>query len=550
MKPRIEDLTLREKIGQTCTIREYTYKDTGDYKKYFAENPIGSTWRCGASRQTYAPVEADLGGDIENGYLDDLHKDLVSTINNIIKIPTIPVMDANNGIPKNKFPGHASRPFATSLGTTRDPELAFEYGKLLGEDLRLAGIRGLWSPVADNSEHFVDLRQLSSDHENNSKLLTAFIKGLQSSGVAAGAKHFPGSDPYEYRDTHFCTASYVQSYEYWCNTQRKEFEACIAAGVDSIMVAHDTFRAVDDTIVDGRLLPCTLSHKVITGLIKEDMGFKGVVITDDVVMKAMSAIYGVEESYIHALNAGIDMILGPSLEYIDIIEEAVKSGRIAESRIDDACQRVLDMKDRYGLFETPNYPHPSEEEREAVRVKIHALCEKIAAKGMTLTANHVNMVPMNSNNIKKVKIVYMGYSDECYENLQYAVDEFARYGASCDLQRGFTDEDNKTLKDYDLIIYATFIGLFEPEGGPFFFGKDCWTLQKIMTVEIDKSIGVSFGNPDIYFNYFTAAKTFVNCYSYNEETVRGFVKGLYGDIKFTDYAPFPLNPINRTNEVY
>ncbi|MBQ9769091.1 MAG: hypothetical protein IJW27_02695 [Clostridia bacterium] len=71
-----------------------------------------------------------------------------------------------------------------------------------------------------------------------------------------------------------------------------------------------------------------------------------------------------------------------------------------------------------------------------------------------------------------------------------------------------------------------------------------------MTKEIDKSVGVSFGSPNIYFNYFTAAKTFVNCYSFNEETVRGFVKGLYGDLNFTDYYPFPLNPITRTNEVY
>lgn len=551
MKPRLEDLTLREKIGQTCIIREFSYKDTGDYKKYFTENPVGCTWSCGEKREDFAKIQADLGGNIEEGYIDDLHKDFVNVVNRLVKVPTIPVMDANNGIPQSKVPGHAGLPFATGLGATRDPELAFEYGRLLGLDLRLAGIRWLWSPVADNSEHFKDLRELSSDHENNATLLAAFIKGVQSAGVATGAKHFPGSDPYEYRDTHFCTASYSQSFEYWEKTQAIEFKACIEAGADSIMVGHDTFRAVDDTLVDGRLLPCTLSEKVITGLIKGKMGFKGVVITDDAAMKAFTAVYGSKKSYIAALNAGIDMILGPTdLDYIDIVEEAVKNGEISERRIDDACQRVLDMKDKYGIFEAGPYTHPTEEEREEIRVKIHALSEKIAAKGLTMTVNSAGMVPLNRNNIKKVKMVYMGYSDNCYENLQYAVDEFARYGAKCELQRNFSDEDNKTLKDYDLIIYATYIGLFAPEGGPFFFGKDCWSLQKIMTVEIDKSIGVSFGNPDIYFNYFTAAKTFVNCYGYNEESVRGFVKGLYGDITFTDYAPFPLNPITRTNDVY
>jgi hypothetical protein len=67
---------------------------------------------------------------------------------------------------------------------------------------------------------------------------------------------------------------------------------------------------------------------------------------------------------------------------------------------------------------------------------------------------------------------------------------------------------------------------------------------------VEKSIGVSFGDPDIYFNYFTAAPTFINAYSENKETMESFVKGLYGEIKFTDYCPFPLNPINGTNDVY
>lgn len=551
MKPGLEDLTLREKIGQTCIMSEYKYKYTDDYKKYFTENPIGSTWSCGETREDYIKLATDMGKSVEEGYIDDLHKDFVNMVNSLIKVPAIPVMDANNGIPAKKMPGHAGLPFATGLGATGDPELAFEYGKLLGEDLRLAGIRWLWSPVADNSEHFKDLRELSADHENNAKLLAALVKGIQSAGVATAAKHFPGSDPIEYRDTHFCTASYAQSFEYWEKTQALEFKACIDAGVDSIMVGHDTFDAVDDTMVEGRLIPCTLSKKVITDLLKGKMGFKGVVLTDDVAMKAFSAIYGSRKSYVVALNAGIDMILSPTdLDYIDIIEEAVKNGEIAESRIDDACQRVLDMKDKYGIFDSQPYTYPTEEEREAVRAKIHALSEKIAAKGMTLVTNTQQLVPINRDSVKRVKLVYIGYSDVCYENLRFAVEEFARYGAECDLQRGFSAEDNKTLKDYDIIIYATFIGLFEPEGGPYFFGKECWMLQKIMTVEIDKSIGVSFGNPDIYFNYFTAAKTFVNCYSYNEETIRGFVKGLYGDISFTDYAPFPLNPITRTNNVY
>ncbi len=550
MKPKLSELTLREKIGQTYIMREFTYKYTGDYKEYFKNNPIGCTWTCGETRQDFTLIANDMGKSVEDGYIDDLQKDFNNTVNSLIKVPVIPVMDAAQGIGA-KMPGHAGLPTAAGLGATRDPELAFEYGRLLGEDLKLAGIRWIWSPVADNAEHYTDLRHLSSDHENNARLLTALIEGFHAAGVATGAKHFPGADPYEYRDSHFCTSSYNQSYEYWCETQRKEFEACIAAGADSIMVGHKTFRAVDDTEYDGRLLPCTLSKKVLTDLLRNEMGFKGVILTDDVEMKGFSATFGIRKSYVMALNAGIDMILGPAdLDYIDIVEEAVKNGEISESRIDDACQRVLDLKEKYGIFDIETYSYPSEEEREVVRARIHALCEKIADKGLSMTCNSVGLMPLNKDSIKKVKLVYMGYSDEVYKNLEYAVDEFKLHGAKCTLQDDFTDADNETLDDFDLIVYATYIGFFAPEGGQFFFGKDCWKLQKIMTKCIDKSVGVSFGNTDIYFNYFTAAKTFVNCYSFNEETIRGFVKGLYGDIQFTDYHPFPLNPITRTNNVY
>ena len=167
------------------------------------------------------------------------------------------------------------------------------------------------------------------------------------------------------------------------------------------------------------------------------------------------------------------------------------------------------------------------------------------------TANRTGFLPVKAETIQKVKLVYIGYSDACYKNLQrYAVEEFARHGASCDIQRGFAKEDNETLDQYDLIVYATFIGQHQPAGGKAFYGEECKMMRLIMTVATEKSVGVSFGDPEIFFNYFTAANSFVNCYSINKETMEGFVKGLYGELEFTDSNPFPLNPIKRTNDVY
>lgn len=549
-KPKLSELTLREKIGQTWIGAGKGYLKHEDYKKYYKENNLGVFWSCFEKREDFVRVCTDMGKTVEGRYVDDLLKDLTNTLNSCMKVPTMVAVDAGNGINTESLPGHASFTTVAGLGATRDPQLAFEYGKLLGEDLRLCGIRWLWSPVADNTGSYEDLRCMSSDYEDNAKMLTAFIKGVQSSGVATCAKHFPGADPFDYRDSHFCSATYAQSYEYWEKTQAREFKACIDAGVDSIMVGHPTFPAVDDTQVNGKYLPCTLSKKVITDLLKDKMNFKGVVLTDDAGMKGMQTIYGGEEACIVALNAGIDMILSPQVpDYVACIEQAVLDGRIPESRIDDACRRVLDMKEKYGIFDDEEYTYPTEEEREAVREKIRNLMHRIAEKGITLTANNAGLIPLNKDKIKKVKIAYLGYSDEAFEKLQSMVAEFERHGAECVLRSGFSMADLMECDKYDLIVYASYVSFHHPQGGQHYYGDVCNDVARTFKYATDKSVGISMGSPISYFNYFSSAKTFVNSYSFNEQILEGFVKGLYGELEFSDYNPFPLNPITKTNDI-
>lgn len=550
MKPKLEELTLREKIGQTaCFAHDERFSEIEDLSGYFANNPIGVLWTTCVNKVIFRQVESARGNPELEGRIDDMITRYMNFASRQMRIPVMPVMDSDMG---TSFHDHWNPlPTASSLGAANDPDLSYRYGRLLAEDMHSIGFRWLWRPVADNSGKFSNHRVISSDYEINRVLLPAFIQGVQDGGIAACAKHFPGADPYEYRDSHFCSSSYTPSFAHWQATQGREFQACIDAGVASVMVGHKTFKAVDDTRVNGALLPSTLSYKVITELLKGKMGFQGVVITDDITMKALSAIYPYEKLYVELLRAGNDMILGPRhLNYIDIVEEAVLRGDLPESRIDDACQRILDMKERFGLFDQGEFPIATDEERASMSENIHALCRDIAAKGITLVANHTGFLPVQQQKIRKVKLVYIGYSEACYKNLRYAAEEFARHGAQCDIQRGFYQHDNDTLDRYDLIVYATYIGFHMPKGCQAFYGEDCEMMRRIMTVAKEKSVGVSFGNPNIYFDYFSAAHTFVNCYSYNKETIEGFVKGLYGDISFTDNIPFPLNPITCTNDVY
>ena len=553
-KRKLQEMTLREKIGQTAVFRHMLldeFDDINEVEEYFSNNPYGATWPMNHPKEVYRAFEKSLGNPDLKGRKDDMYINHINILNKYMTVPTIAAVDAAGGLAKGNIDGHGELPSFSSLGAANDPDLAYRYGKAIGEDIHSIGFSWLWSPVVDNGGKFIDSRTLSADVNRNKEMLAAFIKGVQSAGVATCAKHFPGADPFEYRDPHFCTSCYSPSYEEWERTQMQEFQACIDAGVDSIMVGHSTFKAVDDTVVNGNVLPCTLSYKVITELIKGKMGFEGVVFTDDTDMKGLTAIYPYKKLCVELLRAGVDMILGPvSLDYIDIVEEAVLNGDLPESRIDDACNRVLKLKEKYGIFDREEIPHPTEEERQRILDNMSNVAKDVAKKGMTLVRNNLSLIPVKKEDIKNVKVVYIGYSDRCEENLKYLKEEFIRHGANCDVQVGFSEEDNLTLKDYDLIVYATYIGFHAPAGGPFFFGDKCFMMRLIMTECTEKSIGVSFGSPDIFFNYFTAANTYSNCYSVNKETMEAFVKALYGEVSFTDYNPFPLNPITYTNDVY
>lgn len=553
-KLTVKDLTLREKIGQTCVFRQWqlrNMKSIETIEEYFTNNPAGFIWPSHITDDMYMVTEPVHGNPDLKGKKDDWQINLINTLNKYMRVPIMPVTDA--GI-TGEFTDHGQFPAVASLGGANDTELAYKYGHTQGRDLHAIGFRWLWSPVADNPGHFTETRTMSNDREVNGKLMSAFIKGVQDAGVMACVKHFPGHDPYDTRDTHFCTSGYFQSLKEWNATQRKDFQACIDAGVDSVMIRHATFEDVDDTRVNDVLLPATVSHKIVTGLLREEMGFKGVVVTDDMTMKAMTAVYpDAKKLYVETLKAGVDVILGPVMNYIDLMEEAVRDGELDESVLDAACERILAMKEKYGLFDESKLPHPTDELQKEIKDTIHDVSKAISEKGISLCANRTGFLPVKKENIKKVKIVFIGYSDKCYENLEkHAVEEFAAHGAICDIQKGFYKEDNIPLAEgkYDLIVYATFIGMWRPTGAPFFFEDECRAMRRIMTVDPEKSIGVSFGNTDIFFNYFTAAHTFINAYSTNPETIRSFVRGLYGEVQFTDFHPFVLNPISRTNDVF
>lgn len=259
------------------------------------------------------------------------------------------------GAPATEFPS------AMALGATRDERGAWTLAAINGQELRAQGIAQNFAPDADVNSNpinpIIGSRSFSADPELASRFVAAQVEGLQDSGrptetVSAAAKHFPGhGDAAE--DSHTGLPTIERSEAEWRQIDLPPFQAAIDAGADSIMTAHITVPSLDPS---G--LPATLSEPIMTGLLREELGYQGVVVTDSLQMQGVRDLFPDSEVPVVALEAGVDqMLMPPDLDSaIRGVLDAVHSGRITEERIDRSVQRILELKFTRGILARPFVP--------------------------------------------------------------------------------------------------------------------------------------------------------------------------------------------------
>ena len=247
--------------------------------------------------------------------------------------------------------GGTSFPPTMAFGAIGDPAFAHEYGRITAVEARALGVHLNFAPVLDvnsNPENpIINTRAFGEDPEAVARLGTAYIEGARAGGVLTTAKHFPG-----HGDTR--TDSHIELPVVTADKERLDvmelvpFRQAVDAGVDAVMTAHVAVPAVlgDD-------VPATLSPYFLTGLLREEMEFDGLIFTDALRMGAISRGYGAGEAAVLALEAGSDVLLAPEdvVEAIDAVEVAVRTGRVARERIDRSVRLLLAAKARVGLHD-------------------------------------------------------------------------------------------------------------------------------------------------------------------------------------------------------
>jgi len=235
------------------------------------------------------------------------------------------------------------------LGDLGDEALAHEVGRVLGVELKACGFDIDYAPVLDVDSNpdnpIIGDRSFSRDPERVGRIGAAMVRGLQALQVAACGKHFPGHGDTA-QDSHLELPRLPHGLEQLRARELLPFRAAVAAGVETIMTAHVVFEALDPGV------PATMSERAIDGLLRRELGFNGVVISDDLEMKAVHDRFPMQEVVERALNAGVDAFLACKElalqhEVVGHIVRAVESGRVARARVEQAAGRMLHLTMNY-----------------------------------------------------------------------------------------------------------------------------------------------------------------------------------------------------------
>ena len=272
-------------------------------------------------------------------------------------LPMIVSLDQEGGEVDRLVDLDGPRPSAAQIGATGDPAQAIAAGKQDAQDLSQYGINLQLAPIVDvGTPYSIEQQQdrtFGQDADTITKMAGAYLQGLQQSGKVLGTlKHFPdlGSSTV---DPHQGLPILYDSLDKLNNVDWAPYQNLIRQGlVHAIMVTHEIVAAIDNTT------PASLSNKIVTGVIRNQMGFQGVIMTDSLTMEGISAYYTIQQAAVLAVEAGSDIIMGadtPSTvaTMIEGIKEAINAGDISEQRIDQSVYRILMMKYQLGLLTLP-----------------------------------------------------------------------------------------------------------------------------------------------------------------------------------------------------
>ncbi|MFE0100256.1 glycoside hydrolase family 3 protein [Streptomyces sp. NPDC059009] len=412
LRELIGRMTLEEKVGQLFVLHVYGHSaDAPD-----AADADANLKELGVRNAVELVAKYRPGGIIYFGWAHNTRTPhQIAALSNGIQAaalahdPRIPLLlsvdqehgaVARIGAPATLLPG------AMALGASGSRSDAREAARIAGTELRALGVRQNYAPLADVNVNpanpVIGVRSFGAAPDAVAALLTAQVKGYERDAeVAATAKHFPGHGDTR-TDSHTALPYIHHTREQWQELDAPPFRAAVAAGIDSVMTAHIVVPALDPAED-----PATLSRPIVTGILREELGYDGVVVTDSLGMQGVRTKYGDDRVPVLALKAGVDQLLNPpkpEIAWTGVLR-AVQDGELTEERLDASLLRILRLKRKRGLFDDP-YAYGQRRVDRVVGTRAHlAAADRIAERTTTLLRNEGPLLPLSPTTHGDVLVV-------------------------------------------------------------------------------------------------------------------------------------------------
>lgn len=547
--PAVTELTIDQKVGQLFSV--------DGHGLFMNESSPAYQRLLGLVRDRHA------GGVI--WFVSNVYETALLTrhLQEAAKIPLLVSADLESGVGMRFLDTTFWAP-AMAVAATGDPSLAEREGRMVAVEARTLGINHILAPVADvnvNPDNTViNARSYGEDPKEVGRFVAAFIKGVQSEGLLATAKHFPGHGD-THVDSHRSLPVLDVTRERLDTVELVPFRAAIEAGVGSVMMGHLSVPVLDPTpspirtdgvrenryahdneAPDNASLPATLSKPMIEGLLRRDLGFKGLIVSDAFDMGGLTEHFDAGEAAIRAIEAGEDQILlSPNPEgAMDAVKEAVKSGRLPMARVDDAVARILEAKRRV--------PHkvatPDEIFHQIDSPASRELSAEIATRALTLVREEANALPLR----RDARILIVSVTDfveavnplaefdrEVRARIQGPVRSFSMDSRS-------TDADLENLvaaaADADVVLFGLAIRARSGAGRLALPAAAKQSIERLATTKA-RPIVISFGTPYL-LRELPSVQTYLCAYGPQPVLQTAAARALFGEKPISGHLPVTI----------
>jgi len=546
----LESLTLREKVGQLVIVwipGGYASTSSDEFDaltRWIVEDGIGG-------------VAISIG--LPHGYAAKLNR-----LQERARVPLLVTADFESGGPGMRLSGIYALPSLLSLGggTTFPPTMAFgaigderfayELGRITGEEARAVGVHMTLAPVLDvnsNPENpIINTRSFGEDPEAVARLGVAFIRGARASGLLTTAKHYPGHGDTQ-TDSHLELPAISATRERLDTVELVPFRRAVAAGVDAVMTAH----IAAPEILGPDAPPATLAPYFLDGVLRGELGFDGVILTDAIRMDAIASRYGVGESAVLALEAGADVILAPRdvTATIDAVVAAVREGRLSEARIDASLGRVLELKARAGLHRGRFIDLDAVDAIVGNRSHL-AFADSAAARSITLPRDRDALIPIDTATVDRLLSVVFSRRSDAVAGRDFHL-EVAPYFQQLDTvwvnygTHPATYDSLAVLADSaDLTVISVYVS---PRAGAGTVG-----VPEPLAAYVNRLVAagrpclvLSFGNPYLLTD-FPDVGTYMIAWGGREVSQRAAARAVLGESPISGRLPISLPPFHRAGE--